>query len=187
MGKQKTHIAQRASGGYHFDMPIIRKEYYGDMDAIRSVHEQAFNQSAEADLVDALRMAGKTTLSLIAEENRALVGHILFTPVTIDGCPQMLAAIGPMAVLPRMQQHGIGRLLIRTGIYVCREMGIKALVVLGYPEYYPRFGFVPASGFGLSSPWKDIPDEAFMALELEDGALDRVSGTVRYADEFDHL
>ena len=166
-------------------MPIIRKEYYGDKEAIRFVHEQASSHSAEADLVDALRTTGQTTLSLVAEDSRVVVGHILFTPVSVDGCTLELAALGPVAVLPRMRQHGIGTLLVRTGIYICEEMGVKALLVQGHPDYYMRFGFVPAFHFGLVPSGKPDPDEAFMALELKVGSLEGAAGTVRFAEAFD--
>ncbi len=165
-------------------MPIIRKEYYRDWEAIRHLYEQAFHQSTEADIVDALRAADKMTLSLVAESDRAVVGHILFSPATVDGRDTAIAALGPIAVIPRMQQHEIGTLLIRSGMNICRELGIKALVVLGPPDYYLRFGFQQASSVGLTSSWKNVPDQAFMAIELEPGALAGCTGTVRYAPEF---
>ncbi len=166
-------------------MPIIRKEYYEDWDAIRTVHERAFGQSTEADIIEALRNANGITLSLVAEDSRAVVGHILFSPVTVKGSNVPMAALGPMAVLPRIQRHGIGTLLVRSGMIICREVGMKAIIVLGHPNFYSRFGFAPASGFGLAPSWSNVPDDAFMALELVPGALAQTSGTVQYATAFD--
>ena len=166
-------------------MPIIRNEDRADADAIRRVNELAFKQPDEADLVDSLRKAGKAAVSLVAEENRAVVGHILFSPARIDGSDIPVAALAPMAVLPRFQRYGIGSLLVQEGIALCKEKGFHAIIVLGHPAYYPRFGFRPASEFGLTSQWGGIPDNAFMALELEPGALAGIGGVARYAAEFD--
>jgi putative acetyltransferase len=156
-----------------------------DVPAVRLVNEAAFGRAAEADLVDALRDRGTATLSLVAVLQDRVVGHILFSPVTIESGGEVTASLGlgPMAVLPSNQRQGIGCLLVRTGIEDCRRAGHGAVVVLGHPEYYPRFGFVPASRLGLA--WEHpAPDEAFMALELRDGAVPRPSGIVRYQPEF---
>lgn len=166
-------------------MPIVRKEYYADREAIRLVNELAFGQADEADLVDSLRAGGKVTLSLVVEVNRSIAGYILFSPVSIEGFHHPLAALGPMAVVPQMQRHGIGTLLARSGINICRELGVRAIFVLDHADYYSRLGFRPASDFGLHSSWEKVPDEAFLALELERDVLKAISGTVRYAEEFD--
>ena len=124
--------------------------------------------------MDALRDRGKTTLSLVAVLQDRVVGHILFSPVAIEAGGEVTAALGlgPMAVLPAHQREGIGSLLVRAGIEECRRAGHESVVVLGHPEYYPRFGFAPASRHGLV--WeRPAPDEAFMALELLSGALPR--------------
>jgi putative acetyltransferase len=166
-------------------MPIIRNEYRDDFDQIALINELAFGQPTEARLIDALRENGKIILSLVAEANRKVVGHILFSPASIEGNDIKLAALGPMAVLPRHQRHGIGTMLVHDGIALCRTLGYRAIVVVGHPEYYPRFGFKPGSEFGLATPWKDVPPEAFMVLELEPGALQDAAGIVHYAEEFD--
>jgi putative acetyltransferase len=168
------------------DVVRIRPERPGDASALRRVNERAFAQAAEADLVDALREAGALTLSLVAEVQGAIVGHIAFSPVRISGPAAERAAVGlaPMAVLPEHQRRGIGSRLVRAGLEALRDAGHGAVVVLGHPHYYPRFGFAPASRWGLR--WeRDCPDEAFMALELRAGALEGAGGVVRFRPEFD--
>ena len=129
------------------------------------------------------RTAG-VTLSLAAELDDAVVGHILFSPVSIE--PEGTAiGLAPMAVLPEHQRRGIGGRLVREGLELLRAAGHGAVVVLGHPEYYPRFGFTRANRFGLRCEF-ECRDEAFMALELSPGALANRAGLVRYLREF-HL
>ena len=163
----------------------VRPERPGDVAAIRRVNEAAFGRAAEADLVDALRAHGRVSRSLVAERAGMIVGHILFSPVRIDSGRTSTAAIGlaPMAVLPAHQRAGIGSLLVRTGLAECGRAGHGCVVVLGHPEYYPRFGFVPASRHGLA--WEhSAPDEAFMVLPFREDAIAAGGGVVRYAPEF---
>lgn len=132
-------------------------------------------------------MRAEPLVSLVALDEGAIVGHILFSPVTVDGHPELLLmGLAPMAVAPEHQRRGIGSALVEAGLTACKALGATAVVVLGHPEYYPRFAFRPASGWGLVSEY-DAPDEAFMALELRDGALRGVSGTVRYHPAFGEL
>jgi putative acetyltransferase len=168
-------------------MISIRHQQQSDIEDIREVNSYAFEQLDEADLIDALRKSGKIVIELVAEEEDGIVGHIVFTPMCIDGSEVKIAGLAPMAVLPEYQSQGIGSLLMTEGLDECRSLGYDAVVVLGHPDYYPRFDFKPASEFGLSAPWDDIPDEAFMAIELHTGALEGVSGIARYAPEFDAL
>jgi putative acetyltransferase len=166
-------------------MVVIRQEKPEDIAAIRHVNEQAFGRPAEADLVDALRTRGKVTLSLVAVQDDRVVGHILFSPVMIESEGKVFAAVGlaPMAVLPELQRQGIGSLLVKRGLELCREAGHECVVVLGHPEYYPRFGFVPASKYGIKCEY-DVPDAVFMAIELREGALQGRAGTAKYQPEF---
>jgi putative acetyltransferase len=164
---------------------IVRAEAPADLVSIRRVVEIAFGGPLEADLVDALRAAGAMTLSLVAEVDGNVVGHIAFSPVTIDTEAGPFAAVGlaPMAVLPEHQRAGVGTRLAREGLDELRRLGHGAVVVLGHPEYYPRFGFERASRFGVR--WEnECPDEAFMALELRPGALAGRAGVLRYRPEF---
>lgn len=123
-------------------------------------------------------------LSLVATIDGLVVGHILFTPVTIEpAVDRRLAGLAPMAVRPEHQRSGIGGQLIRAGLEECRRHGYAAVVVLGHPEYYPRFGFAPAHTFGLACEFPS-PPEAFMAIELEPDAFSGIRGLVRYLRQF---
>ncbi len=167
---------------------VAREEREGDAESIRCVNELAFEQPLEADLVDRLRERGKLLVSLVAERRGEIAGHIAFSPVRVEPGTRGLrgAGLGPMAVVPDLLNQGIGSLLVREGLARCRELGVDYVVVLGHPHYYPRFGFAPASGFGLSCEWT-VPDEAFMAMELRPGALADVRGTARYEPEFNDV
>ncbi|MCI0691175.1 N-acetyltransferase [candidate division KSB1 bacterium] len=166
-------------------MVTIRPEQPKDLAGVRHVNERAFGRPNEADLVDALRAHSKAMLSLVAVQDNKIVGHILFSPMTIESEGKSFSAIGlgPMAVLPEYQRTGIGSALIDQGLEQCREAGHACVVVLGHPEYYPRFGFVPASKYGIKCEY-NAPDEAFMVIELRKGALRGRSGTVKYQHEF---
>lgn len=165
-------------------MHIIRRERPEDRTGIRHVNLAAFDGVAEADLVDALRQQASPIVSLVAVENQTVVGHILFSPVTLLPYPDLpIMGLAPMAVLPPRQRLGIGSALVRAGLEECRRLGAVAVVVLGHAGYYPRFGFVPASSMGLTSEY-DVPDDVFMALDLKGGALRQKSGTIRYHPAF---
>lgn len=166
----------------------IRAEQPEDIEAIRLVNTAAFGREGEAKLVDQLR-GGDTTISLVAVKSEQIVGHIFFSPVAIDRQPAdelLILGLAPLAVLPAYQRTGIGSLLIRQGIAECARLVCKAVVVLGSPDYYSRFGFTAAYKQGLRCEY-DVPDEAFMILELEMGALEGYVGTVKYRSEFNEL
>ncbi|MEP7338340.1 MAG: N-acetyltransferase [Acidobacteriota bacterium] len=166
-------------------MITIRPEKPEDIAVIHQINAQAFGSPAEANLVDALRRNGKAILSLVAEDNGRIVGHILFSKVVIETGTQQVPGIGlaPLAVSPERQNEGIGSLLVEHGLKMCRDAGHPFVVVLGHPEYYPRFGFVPASRFGVKSEF-DVRDEVFMVTELQQGSLLGVTGMAKYNDEF---
>lgn len=165
--------------GFH-----IRPEQPDDMTGVRYVNELAFEGPNEARIVDLLRERGKALISLVAISGEQVVGHILFSPVTIEPAYDHLRFIGlaPVAVLPGQQRRGIGSALVEAGLQRCLELGFHAVVVLGHPDYYPRFGFSRAGAFGLTNEYGQ--DEAFMVLELRSGCLCGVQGLVRYAPEF---
>jgi len=162
----------------------IREEQPGDAARIRRVNLAAFETSTEADLVDALRRDAAHIISLVAEEDENIVGHILFSPATLVTDPTLLLmGLAPMAVVPARQRAGIGSQLVLDGIERCRRANVKAVVVLGHADYYPRFGFVPASALSLRCEY-DVPANAFMVRELHDGVLKGFSGTIRYHPSF---
>jgi len=165
----------------------VRNEAPADHAAVREINLLAFGGPGEADLVDALRGRATPCVSLVAEVAGRVVGHLILSPVTLDGHPALRTmGLAPMAVLPDHQGTGVGSALVRAGLEACRTLGAEVVVVLGHPTYYPRFGFAPASRLGLRCVY-DAPDEAFMALELTPGALAGRAGLVRFHPAFDDL
>ena len=169
-------------------MTDVRQEEPGDIPGIHQVYEAVPDMSAEADLVDALRDDGAHVVSLVAVEHGRVVGHILFTPVEIETAADGVAALGlaPLAVRPDCQGRGIGSRLVEAGLAACAAQGAAAVVVLGYPRLYTRFGFAPAHGFGLACEF-DAPLDAFMAKELCPGALAGCGGVARFHPAFGRL
>jgi putative acetyltransferase len=166
---------------------VIRPETGQDQEAIWSVNQAAFEGDAEANLVDALRDGGFFVVSLVAEVDGEIVGHVLFSRmaiVTSFGTMDALS-LAPMAVLPRHQRRGIGTRLVETGLEACREAGHRIVIVLGHPEFYPRFGFSAELARRLESPFGG--GEAWMALELVRGSLEGVEGRIEFSPPFGAL
>ena len=163
----------------------VRAETAEDHAAVRRVNELAFGQPGEAGLVDALRAGKRPHVSLVASEGGRVVGHIFFSPVTVESAGGVWGAmgLGPMAVLPESQGRGVGSALVREGLRECARLGHEVVFVLGHAEYYPRFGFRPAAPEGIGCEFP-APDENFMVAELRRGALAGRRGVVRYAPEF---
>jgi len=162
----------------------IRDERPEDYFAIRDVNVLAFGRSAEALLVERLRAANKAVISRVATIDQHVVGHILFSPVTVESAPTTFSGLGlaPMSVLPEFQNRGIGSKLVHDGLEACKGKGYDLVVVLGHINFYPRFGFLRASDHGLSNEYGAL--DAFMVIELRQGALKAVGGLVKYAPEF---
>lgn len=169
-------------------MVQMRSERNGDQEAIRQINDAAFKGDNESRLVATIRKSELFVpeLSLVAETDGELIGHILFSIVHIssgeDEIPTL--ALAPMAVVPEHQNKGIGSLLVEEGLKRAKDQGFEHAVVLGHPEFYPKFGFVPASTKGIESPFP-VPDEVFMALELKEESLDQIKGKIVYPPAFD--
>jgi len=165
----------------------LRPELPKDAPQIRKVNQKAFGQRTEAAIVDVLRERCHDSISFVATTDNRIVGHILFTPVMIQQGVKEIRGMGlaPMAVLPEYQRQGIGSAMVKTGIDALRKASCPFVVVLGHPEYYPRFGFVPAARHGIRCQWEGVPDEAFMAIIIDAPTMEGVSGVARYRAEFD--
>ena len=165
----------------------IRQENKNDYDEVYNVVKKAFETAEhsdgnEHDLVDALRKSNSfiPELSLVAIEDGKIVGHILFTKIKIGKSKEL--ALAPLAVLPEYQKQGIGSKLIEEGHKVAKNLGYHYSIVLGSENYYPKFGYIPASNYGIKAPF-DVEDKNFMAIKLNDPKL-KIEGIVEYAKEF---
>ncbi|MGD8437204.1 MAG: N-acetyltransferase [Syntrophobacterales bacterium] len=166
-------------------MVEIRKEQPQDIQIIHQVNTRTFGQLLEADLVDRLRRNCNDLLSLVAVAGNEIVGHILFSPITVEGEETTAEgmALAPMAVLPEYQRQGIGSKLVRAGIAILASSDCAFVIVLGHADYYPRFGFEPASSYGVRCEW-EVPDDAFMILVFKESGMQGISGVARYRPEF---
>ena len=165
---------------------IIRKEKNEDFKSIYEINYQAFKQKNESELIEKIRGSKNFVpeLSLIAEKNGKKVGHILLSKIKIKGEKEFESLIpAPLAVLPELQKQGIGKKLITEGLRKARELGFSSVIVVGHKDYYPKFGFEKASKWNIKCSF-EVPDEAFLAIELKDGALEDKSGIVEYPKEF---
>lgn len=166
---------------------LIRAEKENDRDAVYTVNASAFETPSEANLVDILREQARPVISLVAEDHGEVVGHVMFSPVSLPEYPDLkVMGLAPMAVAPNRQRQGIGSALVRAGLEQCKQLGFTAVVVLGYPEYYRRFGFSPSSRFGIRSEY-EVPEDVFMAIELQPGLLSIKTAIVRYHAAFNNM
>jgi putative acetyltransferase len=167
-------------------MELIRPVEAGDAAAIRHVLLVAFPTAAEADLVERLREGGKAVIELVALDGDTVVGHIVFSPVALDPLAGTVGlGLGPLAVVPDHEKHGVGRRLIQNGLAACHQWGAGFVVVIGDPPYYTRFGFEPAAKHGLRDEYG--AGDAFMVFKLESGALPPPDTLVKYSPEFSGL
>lgn len=159
----------------------IREEQAGDVAAIRDLNKLAFGQDQEGNIVDALRSNGAALLSLVATLDGRVIGHIMYSPVSLRGI--IGAGLGPMAVRPEYQRQGIGSELAAAGNRLLHAKHCPFIVVVGHPNFYPRFGFRPASENKITCEWQ-VPDEVFMSLVLDPPTMQGVSGLAQYRHEF---
>ena len=168
----------------------IRPEIKEDYSKIYKINKLAFKSDEEPRLVEAIRKLENfiPELSLVAVKNDKIVGHILFSPITIESKKSSTPALAlaPISVHPDYQNIGIGSKLVKYGLEECKRLGHEISVVVGHPNYYPKFGFSPAREKGLESPFP-VPDEAFMVVGLIEGALDGIEGIVKYSSAFDEI
>lgn len=166
----------------------IRQENSADFEAAHHLFFKAFKRNNEAELVDNLRKIESfiPELSLVAEKDNEIIGQIIFSKITImdgENIKHNSLALAIMAVLPELQKQGVGKQLIKVGLEKASELGHKSVIVLGHAEYYPKFGFIPASDWDIRAPF-DVPDENFLALELVKDGLSPVAGMVIYPELF---
>ena len=165
----------------------IRFQQFGDEQQIQLLVAKAFESDAEAKLVNTLRESGCENISLVALNKNTIVGHILFTPVMLDGDSQLkMLGLAPLCVSTEYQGIGVGAELVKAGLSECNKLDYDAVVVLGVPEYYRRFGFESASDFGINSVY-EVEDGYLMLLEQRANSLDGKSGIVRYHEAFEEL
>ena len=163
----------------------IREECHDDIAAVRDLNRQAFGQDQESNIVDVLRANEAALLSLVATVDDRVVGHIMYSPAVV-GDNITGAALGPMAVLAEYQRQRIGSKLIKAGNRKLKDAGCPFIVVVGHADYYPRFGFRPASKHRIKCEW-NVPDNAFMLLVLDQAKMERVSGLAKYRHEFSSI
>ncbi|MGE0823093.1 MAG: GNAT family N-acetyltransferase [Candidatus Binatia bacterium] len=166
---------------------LIREEKESGWPGVFNVNLATFDTPAEAHVVNSLREQCRPLLSLVAEEDGRVIGHILFSPVQLSGHPNLhLMGLAPMAIVPEYQRTGIGSALVKSGLDKCQTLRVGAVVVLGHSAYYPRFGFVPSVRYGIRCEYR-APEEAFMVLKLQAGYLAGKSGIIQYHDAFKNL
>ena len=165
----------------------IREEKQKDYDEVRIVNDQTFGQPDEGRIVDKIRESCKEIVSLVAVSDNKIIGHIFFSPVTIETPTGFIKgmSLAPMAVLPEFQNQGVGSMLVNEGLRIIKNISCPFVIVLGHEKYYPRFGFERASKYRLKCQWEGVPDDAFMAMIIDESVMKGVSGIVKYRDEFD--
>jgi putative acetyltransferase len=177
-----------ANSKHQLNMLIIREERVEDFPAVFEINTLAFDTEAEARLVNLMRRKARPVISLVAERDDKLIGHIMFTPVQIDeeAAGGRTMGLGPMAVHPEVSGQGVGARLVQAGLDACRALRTELVFVVGDPEYYSRFGFKPAGDSGFSHKDEKMAD-AFSVLELTKGAASGLSGVVLYHPAFDNF
>ncbi len=173
---------------------VIRDERPADAESVATIVRRAFAESelghhGEAELVARLRRSCPDALALVAEIDGAVVGQVLFTPAVLEAGASRISGVGlaPLAVLPEYQRTGIGTRLVERGVARLREQGQPFVVVLGNPQYYARFGFVPANEHGIGCEFSGVPHDVFRILIFDDQRMPKPAGIVKYRPEFSEL
>ncbi|MFX1521000.1 MAG: GNAT family N-acetyltransferase [Promethearchaeota archaeon] len=164
----------------------IRQEVKEDYKRVYEINKMAFGQENESKLIEKIRRGPNFVpeLSLVAEKDNEIVGHILFSKMKIVGESEYeTLMLAPLAVIPKLQKQGIGGKLIKKGIEKAIELGFDSIIVVGHKDYYPKFGFQKASKWGVQCPF-EVPEGAFMAIELTEKALENKAGVVQFPEEF---
>ena len=167
-------------------MAAIRFECSADFDQIRELNDEAFEGPAEGMIVDTLRVSDPNAFSMVAVEDEMVVGHIFFSTIKVESPNGIVTGMGlaPLAVHADYRHQGIGSDLIRSGLRHIENLNMPFVIVLGHEDYYPRFGFVPASRYDLYCQWPGVPDGAFLVIICDHLKMKGVSGIARYRDEF---
>jgi putative acetyltransferase len=168
---------------------IIRNETVNDFEEVYKLNYLAFGKRKdESELVERIRKSEEFVpeLSIIAEIDNEIVGHLLLSKATVVDYEQIFTVIvlAPIAINPSFQKQGIGSKLIDEGIRRCRVLGFSIILLIGHPSYYPRFGFQPARKYGLELKQFEVPDEVFMVYEVEEGTLQEIKGELKYPKAF---
>ncbi len=153
-----------------------------DIAAIHAVNTEAFDRHGETAAFDEFRESRNDIVSLVATEDERILGHVLFSPVTLQRAngPASGMGLGQLAVLPEYQRRGIGQLLTRQGLQQVRKTDCPFVIVVGHASYYPRFGFEPGTNHGIRCQWQGIPDDSFMVLFLDDKQRPNLTGTAYF-------
>lgn len=167
-------------------MITVREENKSDLIAIKNVNDKAFGQPQEGNVIDKIRASDSRVLSMVAEIDKNVVGHIFYSTAEIAYDNEKIVGMGlaPLAVLPEYQRQGIGKRLINESISILRKRSVPFIIVLGHKDYYPKFGFEIASKYGIKCQWENVPDEAFMILILDKEKMLNIHGVARYRDEW---
>ena len=164
------------------DLIIRPQNRAEDLEAISAINSSAFGQGGGTPAFQALRASADDVVSLVAERQGRIIGHVFFSPVTLESEPPLAGmGLGELAVAPDWQRQGVGAALTEAGLEILRTARCPFVIVIGLPAYYPRLGFETGAGHGLKCQWQ-VPPESFMVRVLNPAALGDRTGIARYRD-----
>lgn len=161
----------------------IRTEEFSDHEAITTLNDRAFGQTGEGKVVELLRKGGALRISLVAIADAEVIGHLALSEMHHSQSPELILGLGPMSVVPGWQNRGVGSALVRKSLEMAKSEGAVAIICLGHPNFYPRFGFEPASKHSITGDYK-VPDAVFMAHVLGAESPTNLAGHVQYHEAF---